>query len=750
MTIVTHGPSVFTPGVHRREAPPQAPRAASEVINLRALVRMFLRRLRTFVAIAAAVLLIAVIVTLTAPHLYTAKSQVMFNPKPEQVVASPSVVPDPPAETAVIDTQVQVLQSRELARRVVDRLQLQKDPEFNRLLAPPSWRSGLKARLGLVAADPRPTSPAAREAQGRAIAAAALQRGLNVRRSGLTYLVDIAFTARDPDKAALIANTFAQEYLASQSQAKMTSTAKANQWLRQRLAALEPELNAKEAAVAAYRARNNLLSASGATLIEQEISGYNQQLAAARADEATEQARLSTARSQLRRGSKGDDVGEALDSQVIQKLREQRASVSARVADLQGRYGPRHPDMLNAKRELADIDNQIQEEIHRVMSNLEAKAQVARQRTASIAGSLDVARGGLAGTNASSVALNRLERDAQVARADYESLLARYRETASQAGLQDSDASLASQARAPGQPSSPNVPINLSLGLAVALILGSGAVLLLEMMDDRLATAAEVERKLNLPALGSIPLLASVAEHRDRAMTPSEHVLVRPHSAFAESFRGLRAALIHSEFGRPVRVLAVTSSLPGEGKTTVSLCLARSAAQAGLKVVLVDCDFRRRSLAQMLNIQPSVGLLDVLTGTCRLDHALLEDVSGAMLLPAVQREVLQQDVFSRPAVDRLLAALSGRFDLVILDTAPVLAVADTRVLAAKADAVVYVARWRRTSANAVEEGLLHLERSGAVIAGLALTQVDLRQQQRIGYGDPTYYYGKYKGYYANG
>jgi exopolysaccharide transport family protein len=749
MTIATHSPSFTALPPPRSGAAHEAPKTVSEVMDPRKAWRMFQRRLRTFIAVAAIVLLAALILTLTAPRLFTAKSRIMFNPSPEQVVASQSVVPDPPAVSTVIDTEVEVLQSRELAQRVTDQLQLQKDPEFNPFLREPSALDRWLAGLGLRTPPEPPASREQLEARGRGAATGAVQRGLNIRRSGLTYIVDVGFTSRDPQKAALIANALAEEYLNSRSEAKMSTTTKANQWLQRRLAKLEPELAAKEAAVAAYRARNNLLSASGATLAEQEISSYNQQLAAARAEEATEQARLDTARSQLARGSRGDDVGEALDSQVIQKLREQRAAVSAAVADLQGRYGPRHPDLLKAQRELGDIDRQIEEEIHRVMSNLEAKTQVARQRTSSLAGSLGAARGGLAGVNAASVSLNRLERDAQVARTDYESLLARYRETSSQAALQDSDAELVSRARTSNAPSSPNVPINISLGVVLALVLGIGAVLLAEAMDDSLATAADVERKLNLTALGSVPLLRSVSSRRDRDMAPAGHVLARPLSVFAESFRTLRAVLLHGEFGG-VRIVAVTSSLPGEGKTTVSVCMARSAAQAGLKVVLVDCDLRRRSLNQLLGREPDVGLLEVLSGACGLDQALLPDVSGAMLLPTAHRQTVHQDVFSQPAMDRLLSALSARFDLVLLDTAPVLAVADTRVLAAKAEVVLHVARWRKTSANAVDEGLRHLEQSGATIAGLALTQVDFRKQQRFGYGDPAFYYGQFKGYYANG
>lgn len=725
------------------------PQSLSEVIDLRKLLMMFRRHLRLFSVLALVIFALAAIMTFTAPRLYTATSQVMFDARPEQVVKADAVIPNMPATSeGFIDTEVEVLQSRELALRVVKALGLERDPMFNWRLERPTGVSALMARI-----TGRPTEPVvprtpAEIRQAQETAAASLQRAVTVRRTGLTYLVDIHVRTTDPVKSAAIANAYAAQYVENQVETRVAATSGANQWLVKRLRELEPELASKEAAVARYRQANNLLSASGATLAEQEISNYNQRLADAKAELATEQARLSTARNQLSRGSLGDDVGEALGSPVIQGLRGQRAAASAKLAELRQRYGPRHPDLVRAQEELADIDKQIQTEIGRVMSNLEAKVQVAQGRASSIAGSLGSARGGLSSNNSASVELNRLERDAQVARADYEGLLARYRETSTQAGLAEADAQVASSARIPTRPSSPNIPLNLTLGLALAFAVGAAGVGVAESMDEGLTTAEDVEKRLGVPALGSIPLLSSVAERRDRNLSPAQYLIMRPLSAYAESFRALRTSLLYGKLEEKGRTIAVTSALPAEGKTTVSLCLGRSAAQAGLKVVVVDCDLRRRSLNRALGVDPKIGLLEVIDGKASLDDALIEDDGGALVLP-IAGPMTGDDIFGKPAAERLLKHLADTFDVVILDTPPVLAVSDTRILALRADAVLFLTRWRKTSTKAAETALGILSQGGVEVEGVVLNQVDLNEQSRYGYGDPGYYYPEIRKYYRN-
>lgn len=725
----------------------------SERLDPQKLIAAFRRRLKLFVAILLLAVTAAILVTARSTPLFTATANVTINTRQSTVVDSQAVLSGLTADSSIVDTEVEILKSRHLTERVVDGLNLANDPEFNADLATPG---PVQLALGGIAAifGARPDEgggdrdPVAMQRTKEAVIEAVRDR-LTIRRVGLTYVMNVSFASEDPAKAARIANAYVERYLLEQLETKFDATRQANEWLNVRLGELRGEVQAAEAAVAQYQSTNNLLSASGTTLTEQEISTYNQQLATVRAQQAEAEARLRTARSQLARGSTGDDVGEALGSQVVQQLRQQRAEVSRRVADLTQRYGPRHPDMLRAQRELADIDGQIQAEIGRLVSNLEAQAQVARERTASMAGSLGTARGTLAANNAASVRLNELQRNAESVRTLYQSFLTRFQETSSQEGLEQSDARIVSRAAIPNTPSSPNIPLNLALGLILGLGLGLAAVVLAEMLDSGLMTGDEVERRLGLPHLGTVPSLPSVAAPGEREEAPADYVLKRPLSAFAEAVRALRTSILYSRTGQAVKVVAVTSALPGEGKSTTCLTLARVSAQSGARVLVVDCDLRRRNLNRMLGFEPETGLLEVLNSKAALEQVVhLDEGSGAHVLPLARNSFTPKDVFGSKAMDQLIADLAARYDLVLLDTAPTLAVADTRILAARSDAVIFLARWRKTPEKAIQQSLRLLEQAGAHVAGVALTQVDMNAQARYGYGDAGFYYAEYKKYYA--
>jgi polysaccharide biosynthesis transport protein len=740
----------------------RAEEAPEQDIDLRGLVAAFRRRLKLFATVALLVLIAVVVVTFQQTPRYTATSNVLIDTRQGQVTDISAVMSGITGESGAIDTEVEILKSRSLAERVVRQQKLDLDPEFNSKLVKPSVFqmivgapvAGVQALLSM--ATPQETTRSAAEAAAllkqkdfERVVDRTLSR-LRVRRQGLTYVINVDFTSVDPAKAAVISNSFASLYLTEQLEAKFNATRQANGWLNERLAGLRQEVETAEAAVAQYRIANGMLAAVGSSLTEQEVSQLNQQLAQAQATQAEQDARLSTARRQLAAGSTGEDVGEALGSNTVSLLRQQRATVSARSADLQTRYGPRHPEVQRVQRELADIDGQIQAEINRVISNLDAQAQVARQRTGSIQASLNRARGTLAGTNAASVRLNELERNAAAVRALYDSFLSRFKETTASQGMEESDARVVSQAKIPNKASFPNKQLNLAIGLALGLLAGVAAVVVAETLENGLATSEDVERYLNIPHLGAVPLLSSTMEGAATGQAPGDYLAAKPLSAFAESFRNLRTSLMHSKIDAPVRVIAVTSSLPAEGKTTSTFCLGRSMALSGSSTVVVDCDLRRRSINRLLGIDPTVGLVEVLSGTATLAEALIRDeVSGAFFLPLAKSAFTPKDLFGSQAFDKLLVELKSHFDMVLLDCAPVLPVAEPRVIAPKADVVLFLAQWRKTPRKAVQAALQLLQSVRADVAGVALTQVDVREQAKYGYGDAGYYYRSYKKYYAS-
>ena len=725
-----------------------------EQFDIRRWINAFRRRLHLFVAIAVSTMALTLFVTLTATPKYTATATVMLDTRKEQVSDVKAVLsgPDNYDSSSMVDTEVEVLKSRQLAERVVKALQLDNDPEFNSGLRRPKGLAAVKSNikallLGAKPAQARQATPLDLQKRHDGIVDGAMG-GLRVSRAGLTYMMRVGYESTSPIKAALMANKFAELYLLEQMEAKFDATEQATKWLNVRIEDLRGRVEADEAAVQQYKIANNLLSASGTTLTEQEISNYNLTLAQARAQVAEDQARLMTARGQLARGSTGEDVGEALDSPVIQDLRKQRAALSGQLADLSTKYGARHPEMLKAKGQLEDIDSQIQQEIQRIISNLQAKVQVSSQRATAVASSLGGARGTLEANGRALVRLQELQRNAEASRTIYESYLKRFQETSTQGGGERSDARIVSRAKVPGGPSSPKVNLNLALGLLLGIGSGVGAVLLAEMLDAGIATADDVERRLGAAYLGSVPLLSSVAGEGDT--DPTDYVVERPLSSFAEAVRNLRTSLMYSRMGEKVRVVAVTSALPGEGKTTTAACLARVSAMQGVRTIIVDCDLRRRTVERMLDVEVKGGLLEVLSGVVTLEEAIQRDpASGCDILGLSKSGFTPVDVFGSVATDRLLAELRRRYELVVLDTAPLLPVTDTRILAPKADVVMFLARWRRTPQHAIEAAFRLLENTGAHLAGIAITQVNMDHQVRYGYGDPGYYYREYKKYYAS-
>jgi len=705
---------------------PQSPGSLFDVYKLLAILR---RRLKLIAGVFVAVFLAVVLPTLVETPMYKATALVVLDQRQPQVTTGEAVLQELPRDSNTVDTEVEVIKSQQLAEQVMDKLRLDADPEFG----------GDPAAAAAADRVPPGAPLSLEEQERRASIASAIEGKLQAQRVGLTYVISIAFQSENPVKAARIADAFANQYIAQQLDTKFDARRQANTWLGGKLQQLQGDLQRAETAVEQYKIANNLMSSSGETLTEQEISAFNQQMATARSQQAEAEARLNAARSQISAG------GGALDSEVIRSLRSKRAEISARAADYSVRFGPKYPDLIAANKQLDDIDAQIAAETKRVLSELEAQAAVSRQRTGSIQGSLSGARGTLASNTRAGVHLRDLEREAESVRTLYESMLNRYKETSTEAGIEQSDARLASGATVPTSPSSPNIPLRIALGLIAAAGAALLAVAIAELADTSFGTGEDIERRLGFAHLGSIPDLTSMGTTEQ----PHIYITSRPMSAFAESFRSLRTALLQGSGPRPPKVVAITSALPGEGKTIASVCLAKSAAQAGDKVAVIDCDLRRRRLSTSLGIKPQIGLLDVLAGNATLESALVYDSpTGVAILPLTPEKITTEDVFGSAAMKQLLDDLSERFDLVVLDTAPVLALAETRTLVAQVDAIVLLARWRRTPQKAVEHAIRLLRGSESKIAGIMLSQVDMSQQKRQGYGDAAYYADAYEKYYV--
>ena len=730
---------------HQTVGPVQTPPAhiPEDRLDFGTVLTTLRRNILLFAGVLLAVLLVTAGITVMQQRRYASTAQIVISLQPRQI--APKADTDDQlsgsSPSDLVDTEVKVLTSRELASRVANRLDLERDPAFNPTLRPPpnGLRVRLKRMLGLAKPEPAPTPENVR----RSIVDQLLG-GLQVTRSGDSYAVDITATAPSPVDAERIANAFADQYIAGQVNAKMGDNRMAEEFLSGRLEQLRRQAHADMQRVQQYRIAHNLLSTSGASLTEQEISTYNQGVATAKAEAAEDTARLNTARRQLSAGSTGEDVGEALGSAVVSQLRTRQAEVSGRLADLQARYSDIHPDVIRAKSELADINARIDAEIKRVISNLEAKSRVSSQRLSSIAGSLAGARSTLAQNNRAMTDLDDLQRSAGASQALYESYLGRYKEVSAEGGVERPNARLISPAELPQGPVSPNIKLNLMLGLLLGLGAGVAAAFVRELLFAGFTTGQEVEDKLGLPYLAGIPTL----QDEDKRAGPSESVINSPRSLFAEGFRMLRTALAHGGQGTP-QVIMVSSALPKEGKTTLAICLARSIALGGERTVLLDFDRRQARLSRQLAGDRSSGLMELLDGAASLPDVLVPDrVEGLDILPLSPAANSTTDLFKGDELKTLLGRLREAYTFIVIDSAPVLPVAESRLLAGLADSVVFVARWRHTPDHAVRAALKLLPSRHVNIAGVVLSRINMRKQVRFARGDASSYFRQYQQYYS--
>ncbi len=675
---------------------------------------------------------------LAIPLRYRATSDVMIDPRRERVVDVQQVLADLPADTSAIDTEVEILKSRTLAERVVDRLGLQGDAEFNpKMTSTRRWRDFFSSPSALGGTDIRN------------LVVARIMARLKVARVGFTYVIAISFTARSPTEAASIANAFTSAYLQQQLDAKFLATHRASDWLNARLGGLRNQVESAEQEVERYKSDHGLMTlsdAEGATINEREISNLDAQLAVARGERAEAEARLSAAETQMAMGGKGDDLGEVLNSPVVQELRKQRAESAQNIAQLEGRYGPLHPELLKAKRQRAEIDDQINQEISRIVSNLKVQVEVGRSRSAAVASALTNAKRALSTSNAASVELKELERNLESVRSLYQSYLDRFKQTSAQDGMAQSDARLVSPARAPLSPAFPNRPLLMGMAFLGAAMTGLLSIWIAEAREDGLYAPNDLERRLGLNCLSMVPLADPTKGRRRHGpdVAPIDQIVEAPFSDFTEAFRAMKAGLFAAKTAVPYR-LAVVSALSGEGKSTTCICLGRILARAGTPVVVVDCDLRRRTINRLLAAPVRAGLLDILLGDAQVDDALISDgATGLQFLPIGDQLCAPDDILASKAMTDVLEALSQRFAVVILDMPPLLLVAETRSLLPISNGVLFLARWRKTPVAAAKAAIRILESAGAYLPGAVLTQVDPRDMGRRGYGYPGEYYPFYR------
>ncbi|MCI0599288.1 MAG: AAA family ATPase [Beijerinckiaceae bacterium] len=678
------------------------------------------------------------------PPVYTAKAEILIDRGNRPVVQELSVLADPPFDTSFFESQVKILESAGIALSVVKTLDLTKDPEF---VGPGGGLAGSIADY--FSRFFQPESPSSESELEQRAAGAFLQR-IEAKRIGLTFFIEINFRSSNPNRAAQIANAVADAYIADRIESKSETTRRANDWLRGRLDQLRRQASTDEQAVNSYKSDNKIVHVGGTPIGEQTLAALNSALVSARAKTSEALARLLRIEAVLRMDSPdapgNGNVSDALNSPIITELRQEYLALVNVEADYAARFGKNHEAVIKVHNKIRNIQISISSELRRLAETSKSEYLIVKKRQEDIEQELALSVSQSQMTNRAQVTLRDLESAAHSSRSLHNLFQQRFMESTQQQSLLLSEVRLIEPATVANQKRTPKTIMILATSVLGGMILGGSLGLLREVMDRVFRNRKQVEEILHVPCVAMVPLQKedpkgiriSSDQEFDTLPTGSRTITHRstilrtvldpPLSYFTESIRSIKLAADLSGKKGSETIVGITSSLPNEGKSTIAVALAQLVAQAGRRVIVVDCDLRNPSISRNLAPAATIGIIEVLAGENSICDAIWTDPATKMaFLPAVINSHLidTSEILASAVTRKLFDQLRQSYDCVVIDLPPIIPAVDVRATAHLMDLYFLVVEWGRTKIDVVQHALNLANGVYDNLAGVVLNKTDM-------------------------
>ena len=737
---------------------PSPPPPSVEKSDLSEFFRTLWRRKWLIIGAVIPIMVLTAIILSHLTPLYTAQTIVLVESLGDTLVRlSTGTDTELPKEVDLqaVQGQIEVIQSRGLAEKVVNQLRLDLNPEFNGALRPKGfikqfvdpksyqWLPGL-----LSSTEQSPPSEEERRTQELERAVDALLGNLNVSQRSKSPAIAIEFTSDNPKTSALVANTLAELYILEQLKSKFETIQHANAWLSKNIASLQEKVEISERAVEEFRRKSGLLQGRGETLLSQEIAELNTQWMQASAERVTAEARFRLVKKLVNSPGGLDTVAEVLQSSIIQRLRDHETEIQRKASQLSEKLGAEHPIMLQRQAEKRDLQAKINIETSKIIQGLQNEVDIAAAREGTLQGRLSQLKQQVAESNKYDVDLRALQREADANRTLFETFLSRFKETSSHVDIDSVKASarIISRANPPDKRSFPHYKLALALAFVGSTFTGLSLALVVELLAPGFRSSEQIEQATGVPVLGLVPQLNNSFKAIE---APESYIIKQPGSMLAQSIRSLYTA-IHLSKLEPPKTILITSAEPKEGKTTIAVCLAKMQALAGRKVVVVDTDFHRPSVHRIFGLPKQPGLAELMARTVSPKQVLQKDeISGITVIASGLSVQNPPEFWASDLLDQVLEVLAQHFDLVILDSPPLMAVSDARILSTKVDTTIFVIRWAHTKKEVAALALKQIAKTGGHLAGVALSMVDPKKHAQYGFADSGYYSSNIKTYYAS-
>ncbi|MEA2813569.1 MAG: polysaccharide biosynthesis transport protein [Rhodospirillaceae bacterium] len=694
----------------------------------------------------------AIAVAWSMPSIYVSEARVLVGVQAPRLPNVESLVADVSPDAERVQNEGFILQSRNIAKQVIDQLKLRDDPEFNPSLRKPSFWSRLNLRqylpptidgwiAQLTSAKPQAadgdkftgfsTGAGAATSDDRMVDA--LLSRVDVSTLGRSYVLSIKAESLNPATAAAIANTLAERYLDYQRRDKIESIDRVDKFLLGRVAELREQVSKSDQAVEDYRRSHDLYKSAGSGVTAQQLNELNTQLTAAQTAKAEAESRLNEAQ-EMRKGSlNNESVPEVLRSPLITGLKQQLADSERKAAELSASYGARHPALVNARAEAANIQGRVGAEVSKIVDGLAREARSANARYEALSKNFEGVKKQMGSVNDRSIQLESLERDATVNRNLLEAMLLRAKQSTGAETILQANAKLVSPAAPSSAPSYPPKALIAFLGVAGGMMVGAAIALMREGGDHTFRRAEQIESMTGLPVMAVVPQVSG-------RTPPAMQVLRQPTSAYSEALRRLHIGVELSEAAASPKVILFSSATPSEGKSVMVASLGRLLASNGKRVLLIDCDWRSPRLHQIFRCGNRDGLASLLIDKdVQLDQVIHHDaLSGVDVMPAGSWSPRFAHLLSSDYMRRLLEALEPHYEFIILDTPPALVTADVMSLSRLVEKVVFVVRWGHTRQEAVLEALKQIVDAQGDVAGIVMSRVVSKQYRQYSYGDPFF------------
>ena len=646
-------------------------------------------------------------------------------------------------------TQYEILRSRQIAERVVKRLNLTTHPLFDyEQLA--QNQSGLASSISSIKKlvktaiplfpDPQEAVLTDTEKQQNKLdfAIAKLQANIDIKPVFHTHVVEIEFVSEDPLLAATISDTVANVYIENYLEAKLEMTAKATTWLNTSLAGLKNNLIKSEQALNAFYEKEKLVNIDGVIgLASEELQRYT----ALFVDAQNNLARVRSIFEQVNGQESKQDLASLQEVQnhpTVQNVKKQQLNAQSRVSELAKVYGPRHPKMIAANAELESIDDSLARQVRALVDGIYQEYQAAESKVNSLKVEVESAKQNYRKLSNLENQHLALQREVEINNQLYSSFFTRLKETNEIGGFERANARILDAAKPALVPFKPRKAMLILLAFVASLLLAISAAIIKDTLNRGIRSVEDVERKLNQKMLGLLPL----EKVKRKSSLPVRHFFADEHHVFSEAIRTLRTSLQFTNLEKSSQTMLVTSSVPKEGKSTVAINLGFAFSQLAM-VLLIDADMRRPSIGKQFNLagfQP--GLSNLIAKTHELSECLcIDEESGLHILPAGTIPPNPQELLSSERFTRIMSVLKQKYQYIIIDSAPTQAVSDAMVLAKTADSIVYVVKANDTDEGLINNGISRFLMNGKRVDGVVLNQVDIHRADK--YGEFAGYYDRY-------